>query len=203
MPQLSGKSPQKKGWFGETQRHSLAARGIPTGRKIGNISRREGVTRSFSKGMHIQDYERLMHKKLDEIEKIKDPQKRIKALEHLDKQSDVMIRSKDGTLIKSTEFSRLTNMYSQAHKELDIIDQKTKVINKGLPPKTTGYHPYFGEDGNTYDFEVRNGEIYVVGVRDKNDNETNMSSKEIKERWGWKEVKLKDDRGDLKNALSH
>ena len=167
------------------------------GQDVSSTSKQLGTTkslRSFSKGMSIQDYERLMHEKLDRIEKIKDPQKRIKALEQLDKQSDIMIRSKDGTLVKNTEFSRLTNMYSQADKELGTTTQKTKVINKGLPPKTTGYHPYLGEDGYTYDFEVRKGEIHVVGVRDKNDKEIDMSIKEIKNRWGWRDVKLKDSR---------
>ncbi len=71
----------------------------------------------------------------------------------------------------------------------------TQKVNKGLPPKTTGYHPYLGEDGNTYDFEVRDGEIHVVGVRDsKTNKEMNIPIKEIKKRWGWEKVKLREDR---------
>ena len=77
----------------------------------------------------------------------------------------------------------------------DKLGTTTNIVNKGLPPKTTGYHPYLGEDGNTYDFEVRNGAIHVVGVRDsKTDKEVDVSIKEIKKKWGWKKVKLEDSR---------
>jgi len=73
--------------------------------------------------------------------------------------------------------------------------KKLKPINKGLPPKTTGYHPYLGEDGYEYRFEVRDNQIHVLEVVDKKGEEVPMRIEEIKFRWGWEKVKLIDDRG--------
>lgn len=100
--------------------------------------------RSFSKGMPIKDYETLMHKKLDKIEKIKDPQKRINALDDLDRQSDIMVRKKDGDLIKSVIFSRLDNVHSKAEKEQKIRERKLQQFYKkesdDSKPYYTVYH---------------------------------------------------------------
>lgn len=77
-----------------------------------------------------------------------------------------------------------------------IEKSKDYVINIGLPLKTTGYHPYLGEDGYEYWFEVKDGLIYVVGVVDKDHKEVSMSISEIEKRWGWN-VNLIDARKRL------